>query len=267
MENGSPLTITRSDQLERKMRLTGKIIKTSKAGAIVDVGVEQPALLHISQIVVPSDEPIKRVEDALKIDQKIDVWVRNVRVDRIEVTMREPLKLEWRDITKDMVLKGKVVEIEKFGAFVDIGAERPGLMHISEISRDYVRNTTDLVNVGDDVEVKVIDFNRRKKQIKLSMKALQPEPEKVIVEKEPEEDFHEDKPKSRKSKNNKEEVFKETDAEIVSAEPELTAMELAWMEAKEKASHKKQSEIKARKMKFVSDEQTDILSRTLKDRR
>ena len=58
--------IKTSSQLERKMHLKGKIIKTSKAGAIVDIGVEKPALLHVSQIVSEKNEPILRVEDSLK---------------------------------------------------------------------------------------------------------------------------------------------------------------------------------------------------------
>jgi small subunit ribosomal protein S1 len=174
--------------------------------------------------------------------------------------------LEWRDIDKDMVVKGKVVEIENFGAFVDIGAERPGLMHISELSRGYVKTTTDVVNLGDEVEVKIIDFNRRKKQIKLSMKALQPE----VEEKKKEEiltDRPEVKHKIRKGKEHSEVSVEEVKEEPESTEPELTVMELAWMEAKEKASHKKQTEIKTKKAKLVSDEQTDILSRTLENRR
>jgi predicted RNA-binding protein with RPS1 domain len=166
--------ITSMNQLERKMHLKGKVLKTTKAGAIVDVGVEKPALLHVSQIVTDNKQPILRVEDTLKEGQEVDVYVRNVRDDRIEVSMIEPLQLEWREIDKDMVLKGKVVELEKFGAFVDIGAERPGLVHISELTQGYVKNASEVVSVGDEVEVKILDFNRRRKQIKLSMKALQP---------------------------------------------------------------------------------------------
>ena len=127
--------IKTSDQLERKMHLKGKIIKTSKAGAIVDIGVEKPALLHVSQIVSAKNEPILRVEDSLKENQEVEVYIRNLQDDRIEVTMRKPLALEWREIDKDMVLKGKVVELEKFGALVDIGAEKPGLVHISELTQ------------------------------------------------------------------------------------------------------------------------------------
>lgn len=267
MENGNTTEITHSDQLERKMHRTGKVIKTSKAGVIVDIGVEKPALLHISQIISSSDAPIKRVEDVIKEGQTLDVWVRNVRNGRIEVTMKEPLKYEWRDLSKEMVVKGKVVEIEKFGAFVDIGAERPGLMHISELSRTYVKNTTDVVNIGDEIEVMIIDFNRRKKQIKLSMKSLQPEIVEIKEEKvqekkeEPKENL-----KDKRKKQNIEEKQEQEEA-LQPAEPEQTAMEFAWLAAKNRANRKKEPKNKKKSQRFLDNEQEDILSRTLNDRR
>lgn len=266
MDNVESKPAAMQDELQRKTHFSGKVIKTSKAGAIVDIGLEQPALLHISQIITKSDELVKRVEDRLQGGQVIDVWVKNVRNDRIELTMHEPLKYDWRELAKDMVVKGKVVEIQSFGAFVDIGAERPGLMHISELSRTFVKNTSDVVKIGDEVEVKIIDFDRRKKQIKLSMKALQPE----IVPEVHEEKQEEEKPFEPKNKRDRRDKKKQpkveediTEEEIEPSEPELTAMELAWQAAKEKANHKRENAIKAKKQHSVSDEQEDILSRTI----
>ena len=69
-----------------------------------------------------------------------------------------------------MTVKGKVVRLETFGVFVEIGAERPGLIHISELSHAYVRTPGEVVREGDEVEAKVLEVNRRK-QIKLSIKA------------------------------------------------------------------------------------------------
>jgi len=254
--------ITASDQLEPKMHLKGKVIKTSKAGAIIDIGVEKPALLHVSQIVTEKNEPILRVEDSLSIDQEIDVFIRNIRKDRIEVTMRRPLNLEWREIDKDMVVKGKVVELENFGAFVDIGAERPGLIHISELTQGYVRNASEVVSIGDEVEVKIIDFNRRKKQIKLSMKALQPGLDEIDGVK-----ITPAHPKRRKGKEGERKSKPAETSETTPGEPEPTAMELAIKEAMEKANQvKKQNGSKEKRLKDASVEQEDIISRTLNQR-
>jgi len=174
-------------ELTRKMHFSGKVIKTTIAGAVVDIGLDKPGVVHIAHI---SKDPVKRVEDVVEIGQEVEVWVRRLHQDakHIDLTMIEPLPLEWREIKKGMVLTGKVVRTEKFGAFIDVGAERPGLAHISELTHEYIRTPEDAVKVGETVNVKVIDFNRRKKQIKLSIKALQEPPAAPVVEVEEEEE-------------------------------------------------------------------------------
>jgi small subunit ribosomal protein S1 len=115
----------RSNEVKSKMHFTGKVLRTTLAGAVLDIGVGKPGVLHISQIVgADPNEPVKRVEDVLQVGQSIEVWVRRVKDDRIELTMVKPLDLDWRDIKKGMTVKGTVTRLEKFGAFVEIGAER-----------------------------------------------------------------------------------------------------------------------------------------------
>lgn len=250
--------IKSSDQLKRKMHLKGKIIKTNKAGAIIDIGIEKPALLHISQIVTDKKEPVLKLENTLKENDEVDVYVRNIRNDRVEVSMKKPLQLEWREITKGETVKGKVVEIEKFGAFIDIGAERPGLVHISELATGYVRNPSEVVSVGDEVEVKIIDFNRRRKQIKLSMKALQPKLDEIEGVKVTPAHQRRRKPSSRSEQEEKKETVQPD---------EPTAMEFALKAAMEKADQEETNSSKhTRKSKSSSVEYEDIFSRTLNQR-
>src|SRR5512143_169890 len=116
--------------LEPKSRLTGKIIKITLAGALVDVGQPLTVVLHTSQL---QKNPVNKVEDIVQEGQSVEVWVRKVRKDRIELTMIRPLLYEWKDLQPEMVVKGKIVRLEPYGAFVDIGAERPGMIHISEL--------------------------------------------------------------------------------------------------------------------------------------
>jgi small subunit ribosomal protein S1 len=172
-----------SQELKKKDRVTGKVVKTSLAGALVDIGRSKPAVIPISQL---RKDRVSRVEDVVKEGDQIEAWVwrLDTKQERIELTMIQPLGLEWHDIKKDSVLKGKVSKLDKFGAFVEVGAERPGLVHISEMSNEYVKTPGDVVKVGEEIEVKVLDVDKRKKQIKLSMKALlaPPEEEKVEVE-------------------------------------------------------------------------------------
>jgi len=252
--------ITSSSDLEIKMHLKGKVVKTNQAGAIVDIGVEKPALLHVSQISTDDKDQVLRVENYLKEGQEVDVYVRNIRDDRIEVSMKEPLAMEWRELQKDMVVTGKVTAIEKFGVFVEIGAERPGMVHVSELTHGYVRNPAEVVNIGDEVEAKVLDVNRRKKQIKLSMKAMQPgldEIEGVTIT------------PARKSRNSKGGKRSErVEENVTPAEIEPTVMEIALRAAMDKsdAESGSQSSSRSKKSKNLSDIQEDILSRTLNSR-
>jgi ribosomal protein S1 len=175
---------TKNSEVKRKQQFKGKVVKTTLAGAVIDIGQEKPGIVHIAHL---SNKTVKRVEDVVQEGQEVDVWVRRITRDanHIELTMIEPLALEWREIKKGMVVQGKVVRLEKFGAFIEVGAERPGLAHISELTHEYIRTTEDAVKVGDEVEVKIIDFSRRKKQIKLSLKALKDEPK--VTEEEDDE--------------------------------------------------------------------------------
>jgi len=174
-------------KIEPKMKFKARVVKSSLAGAVLDIGIGRPALLHVSQIIDPEKTPNKSVEEILKPGDEIEVWVKKLTrkdgEERIEMTMIKPLDLEWREIKVGETVKGKVVRLEKFGAFVEIGAERPGLVHISEMAHGYVKVPSDVVKEGDEIEAQIIDFNRRKKQIKLSMKAVQPEPKAIVEEK------------------------------------------------------------------------------------
>jgi small subunit ribosomal protein S1 len=265
-----------SNEIKPKMHFTGTVVKTGLAGAIIDIGIGRPAVIHISQIVTDSTtEAIKRVEDVLQVSQSVDVWVKKVKDNRVELTMIKPLDLEWRDIKKGMNITGMVVRLEKFGAFIEIGAERPGLIHISEMAHGYVRQPSDVVKEGDEVEAQVIDVNRKKKQIKLSLKALQPEPVKEeelprIFTEAPKRDKPIRKKKTKSTRTRGDEMSGNVDELLASInepqqEAEPTAMEIALREAMERAKARKQDD-KVRKNKSSSQEQENILSRTLENK-
>jgi small subunit ribosomal protein S1 len=269
MENSTVAVAGQTNEITPKMHFTGKVSKVSLAGALIDIGVGKAAVLHVSQIKSPDDQPIKRVEDVLQVGQEIEVWVRKVKEERIELTMFKPLELDWRDIKKDMIVKGTVVRLEKFGAFVEIGAERPGLIHISEMTHGYVRTPGDVVKEGDELEAQVIDVNRKKKQIKLSMKALQPEPEETEAapasEVKKERGTRPARKGNRKNRDESESVAEYENSK--KAEPEPTAMEIAIRDAMDKAkSRKNEQEEKVKKGKAVSKVQEDILERTLEQK-
>lgn len=172
--------------LKPKMKLQGKVKRLELFGAFVDVGAEVDGLVHISQI---QDVPVKNVNDALSEGQDVTVWVRKVDTNqrRLDLTMIEMPGILWSELEAGQTHAGTVVRLEKFGAFVDIGAERPGMVHVSELSNGYVTSPEEVVKVGDPVQVEIIKVNSKKKQIDLSMKVLeaQPEPELTSAEEAP----------------------------------------------------------------------------------
>ena len=239
--------------LAPKTKLNGKVLKTTLAGALVDIGQTVPGVIHISQL---SKDSVNKVEDVVKEGQVVEVWVRRVKKDRVELTMIQPLALEWKEIEPDMVVKGKVVRLETYGAFVDIGAERPGMVHVSELTHGYVKTPNEVVKEGDEIEAKVLDVNRKKKQIKLSIKALEPEIEEFKPAK---------KENKRGVKHGSRKDASEVPAQEEAKEPELTAMQIAWQEALNKANAEKAFKVKRVKT-GTSQEQEEILSRTLEKR-
>lgn len=167
-----PAAPTRLEELKVKMRLTGTVKKIELFGAFIDVGVGRDGLVHISAL---KPERVNNVSDVVKEGDPVTVWVRKVdsASGRLDLTMIEPLAVEWNELRTGQIYTGKVTKTEKFGAFVDIGAERPGLVHISEMATYRVDEVAEVAKVGHDVRVQVLGVDARKKQIKLSIKAAE----------------------------------------------------------------------------------------------
>lgn len=173
----SPVAVpTNLEELTPKMNLNGVVNHLELYGAFVDIGVGTNALIHISQI---NTKHVNRVADVLTVGQEIVVWVKKVDLERGQVmlSMIEPLAVDWRDLKVGNAYTGKISRLEAYGAFVNIGAEREGLVHISELSHNYVKLPSELFAVGDEVKVQVLGFSKRKRRIDLSIKALQEKPE------------------------------------------------------------------------------------------
>ena len=120
---------------------------------------------------------IKELSDKLQVGEvtlkdiiaEIKKPGRDPREEGIKPILRtDVLKIE--DITEGMILKGTVRNVVDFGAFVDIGIKNDGLVHKSEMSKEFVKDPMTVVTVGDIVDVKVIGVDMNKKRVALSMK-------------------------------------------------------------------------------------------------
>ena len=80
--------------------------------------------------------------------------------------------MDIKDLKEGMVLKGTVRNVIDFGAFVDIGVHQDGLVHISQITDKYIKHPSEILKVGDVVEVMILSVDLKKQQIKLTMKGI-----------------------------------------------------------------------------------------------
>ena len=256
---------SKEEEIQPRQNFTGTVKKVSMAAALIDIGTEKPAILHVSQVVTSSRQPVKQMNDVFSVDQEVEVWVKRVDDEIIQLTQVKPLALPWRDIKDGMIVKGTVVRLETFGAFVEIGAERPGLVHISEITHSYVKTPGDKLKEGQEIEAVVLESNRKKRQIKLSIKALEPEPE-VTEEQQEKRSKRNTGGRRRGRKDDRQSVNKILAEVNGSMEKSETAMGAALRAAMETQSGEEVA-VKGKKSTKASKEiQDDLLSRTLEQR-
>ena len=245
MESAAPeVTPTNISDLKPKMQLKGTVSRLELYGAFIDLGIGSSALIHISQL---GKEHVNRVADVLNVGDEVSVWVDKVDTEReqVMVSMIPPLDVDWGDLDKGQVYGGAVKRLENFGAFIDIGAEREGLVHISELSHNYVKHPSEVLTVGDEVQVQVLGFSKRKRRIDLSIKNLL------------------EKPESEGNEATKAEVF-EFETEVEEEMP--TAMEFALRQAMGDSMpppKKRGGKKKRRRQVKNREQQEDILNRTL----
>ncbi len=182
--------IKRWDQLrefcDNAKPVKGKIIKRVKGGLVVDLDVIQ-AFLPGSQVDV---QPVKNFDDFLNKEfdfqiVKVDELRKNLVVSR-KAILQESLNEKRQEIMDQIKVDGRISGIVKnitdFGAFIDLGGI-DGLIHITDFSWGRINHPSEVVSVGDKVDVKVIDYNKETSRISLGIKQLTDNPWKLIPDK------------------------------------------------------------------------------------
>mgnify|MGYP001317076156 FL=1 len=164
----------------------GKVVKRVKGGLVVDLGVIQ-AFLPGSQADV---QPIKNFDDLIGQEfdfqiVKVDEMRKNLVVSRkaiLEESLNEKRQELMTTIEVGASLEGVVKNITDFGAFVDLGGV-DGLIHITDFSWGRINHPSEIVSIGDNIKVQVIDFNKETSRISLGLKQLVDNPWETIPDK------------------------------------------------------------------------------------
>ena len=160
--------------MEIGKQYTGVVKSLTNYGAFVDIGGVD-GLVHISEL---SWNRIKHPSEVVSVGDTIDVYVKDIDTENKKVSLgyKKAEDNPWEKFKAEYPIgsgfKAPVGSITKFGAFVRILPGIDGLVHISEISNERVEKVSDVLSVGQEVEVKLTDVDFEKKRISLSMKAL-----------------------------------------------------------------------------------------------
>jgi len=174
--------------LEKGQVLEGTVKNITSYGVFIDLGGVD-GLIHITDL---SWGRINHPEEVVELDQKINVVILDFDDDkkRIALGLKQLTDHPWDTLGDDVQVgskvKGKVVVIADYGAFVEIAPGVEGLVHVSEMSwSQHLRSAQDFLNVGDEIESVVLSIDREERKMSLGIKQLMPDPWASIVEKYP----------------------------------------------------------------------------------
>ena len=161
-------------QAEEGQTYTGTVRSLTGYGAFVDIGGVD-GMIHISEL---SWSRIKHPSDVVKVGDTVEVYIKALDRENKKISLGykkvedNPWEILKRDYPIGSVLKAKIVGLTTFGAFASVIPGIDGLIHISEISYNHIGNPAEVLKVGDEVEVKLLDVDFDKKRVSLSIKAL-----------------------------------------------------------------------------------------------
>lgn len=159
------------EELKEGMRVRGRVRNIVAFGAFVDLGVGRDGLAHISTLQRAG------IDKTLQVGDMLDVQIRKIDLEKNRISLTVPgaartMKKPLEALKAGQELTGRVVRLVDFGAFVDIGAQTDGLLHISQLSSGYVNHPREVVEVGQEVQVRILEIDTDRRRISLTMKDM-----------------------------------------------------------------------------------------------
>ena len=157
-------------------RIKGKVRNMTSYGAFVEIENDIDGMIHVSDM--SWTRKINNPNEVLKPGQEVEAVILDINPEqqRISLGLKQAESDPWANIHElykvGDIVKGKVTKIAQFGAFVELSNKIDGLIHISQLSRDHVDKVKDVLNVGDEVEARVIKVDNDERRIGLSIKAV-----------------------------------------------------------------------------------------------
>ncbi|SHI93334.1 30S ribosomal protein S1 [Parasporobacterium paucivorans] len=161
------------EKIEPGMIVDGTIKNITDFGAFVDLG-GLDGLLHISEMSwgrIDNSKKLFNVGDAIR------VLIKEVNGNKIALSLKFDDTNPWKDASEKYavgnIVKGSVARMTDFGAFIELEPGIDALLHVSQISKTHVNKPSDVLQIGQEIEAEVVDFNADEKKISLSTKALE----------------------------------------------------------------------------------------------
>ncbi len=175
-------------QLEKGQVLEGVVKNITSYGVFIDLGGVD-GLVHITDL---SWSRINHPNEIVELDQKLNVVILDFdeNKSRIQLGLKQLSKHPWEALAEEVKVgdkvKGKVVVIADYGAFIEVAEGVEGLIHVSEMSwSTHLRSAQDFVSVGDEVEAQILTLDREDRKMSLGIKQLTPDPWTDITGKYP----------------------------------------------------------------------------------
>jgi len=172
--------------LKQGDRVKGKVVRLADFGAFVEIAPGVDGLIHLSEM--SWTKRVRKPSDVLQAGEMVEAVVLEVKPGdkRISLGLKQALGNPWDSVetrfAPGTVVEGSVTNLAQFGAFIDLGDGIEGMIHVGDITREKrIQHPKDVLNTGQTVKAAVVEVDKDKRRIRLSMKQLEPTSADIFI--------------------------------------------------------------------------------------